>query len=242
MWVPTRYGRHRGALRASRDRQYVRSSSRLHVDAIAGEYQTVITEYVRGDLLDLGCGTAPLYAEYLPFTSSVTCADRKAPEQSPDHRDFAVDLGEPLPFDDLSYDTVLLSDVLEHVPDPALALGEIHRCLRPSGHLIGNTPFMYPLHEEPYDFRRFTRHGIQHVLQASGLEPVEIREVGGPIEVIGDTTAKMLAGVPITGGFLAQLCCATFRFLAKLAGLSDAFVRGAKPFPISYVFVAVKRA
>jgi len=46
----------------------------------------------------------------------------------------------PLPWPDASWDWVLLLDVLEHLVDPAQALREVRRLLRPGGRLVLNLP------------------------------------------------------------------------------------------------------
>ena len=53
-----------------------------------------------------------------------------------------------LSFEDESFDLVLSSDVLEHVPDPYDAHREIHRVLRPEGHHVFTVPFHQTLYED----------------------------------------------------------------------------------------------
>lgn len=77
-----------------------------------------------------------------------------------------------LPFKSTSADAVLLLEVLEHVPSPDKALSEIHRVLKPGGRLYISVPFIYPIHDEPYDYRRFTVHGIKQLLIDQQLNPV----------------------------------------------------------------------
>lgn len=65
---------------------------------------------------------------------------------------FAVAEGNALPFDDQSFDSVLLGEVVEHLLDPVPVLAEARRCMRPDGTLILTTPygvFPYPDHKEP---------------------------------------------------------------------------------------------
>ncbi len=61
-----------------------------------------------------------------------------------------------IPLEDGSFDTVLMTEVLEHLEEPARGLAEAGRLLRPGGKLILTTPFMWPLHEEPRDFFRYS--------------------------------------------------------------------------------------
>ena len=75
-WRPTKYIRNpSGQLIASRDSNEVASSSRLVADLTAKWYDTSINEFAKGELLDLGCGKAPLYSTYAPLVSSIVLAD-----------------------------------------------------------------------------------------------------------------------------------------------------------------------
>lgn len=64
-----------------------------------------------------------------------------------------------------AYDFIFISEVLEHVSDPRQALLNLHASLRPGGRLVLSTPFMFPIHEAPYDYFRYTRHGLAMLLQ-----------------------------------------------------------------------------
>jgi len=74
-----------------------------------------------------------------------------------------------LPVKDNAVDAVLLLEVLEHVPDEHKALKETVRILKPSGKLYLSVPFLYPLHDAPADYRRFTIHGLRNLLTQQGL-------------------------------------------------------------------------
>jgi SAM-dependent methyltransferase len=60
------------------------------------------------------------------------------------------------------------------VPQPAAVLAEAWRVLRPGGVLLLSAPFFWPLHEEPHDYYRYTRHGLQHLLEQAGFEAIHI--------------------------------------------------------------------
>src|SRR6266536_3496857 len=59
------------------------------------------------------------------------------------------------PFPDGAADCVLCTEVLEHLPNPQECIAEAHRLLRGGGRLIASTPFLYPVHPDPYDYQRF---------------------------------------------------------------------------------------
>ncbi|WP_456998717.1 class I SAM-dependent methyltransferase [Lysobacter sp. HA18] len=103
-----------------------------------------------------------------------------------------------LPFADGSFDTVLLLEVLEHVSKPDVALEDIRRVLRPGGRLVFSMPFIYPVHDAPFDYQRYTEHGLARSLARAGFEKPDIRPVLGAIESAGLMIALALAGSAIT--------------------------------------------
>ncbi len=87
-----------------------------------------------------------------------------------------------LPIRDDSVDHSLLLDVLEHIPDAERCLSELHRTLKPGGSLTIQVPFLYPVHDAPLDFHRWTRYGLLRSAQNHGFNVVEDRAVGHPLE------------------------------------------------------------
>jgi SAM-dependent methyltransferase len=77
--------------------------------------------------------------------------------------------GAALPLTDASIDTVLLLEVLEHVRDARAVLHEITRVLKPGGVLLLSIPFLYPLHDAPHDYRRYTAPGLEDAIRRAGL-------------------------------------------------------------------------
>jgi ubiquinone/menaquinone biosynthesis C-methylase UbiE len=118
---------------------------------LIGHWLQMHEKLVQGDLLDLGAGNQPYASWYQTRIDRAVAVDFNA----------AVGLqarcaGEALPFANHSFDVVLATEVLEHIPRPELAVAEMVRVLRPGGSVLITTPFIYPVHEAPYDFWRFT--------------------------------------------------------------------------------------
>ncbi len=90
-----------------------------------------------------------------------------------------------LPFFDASMDGVLLFEVLEHLPDPEAAISEIARVLRPGGKFLLSVPFLYPIHDAPYDFHRFTRYALLRSLRRHGFRVETINPRLRSFEVAG---------------------------------------------------------
>jgi SAM-dependent methyltransferase len=98
-----------------------------------------------------------------------------------------------LPFAEASIDGVILKDVLEHVEGPEEALREIARILGNGGKLVLWMPYLYPIHDAPYDFQRYTEHGLASYLGKHGLDVVGIKPVLRPVETAALLTALALA-------------------------------------------------
>jgi ubiquinone/menaquinone biosynthesis C-methylase UbiE len=90
--------------------------------------------------LDAGCGTGEMAALFQDFKLEVSAVD--ASPQMVEHARVAAVVGriEALPFPAGSFHGVVCSSVLEYVDDPAVALDEIHRVLKPGGHLLVSVP------------------------------------------------------------------------------------------------------
>ena len=82
-----------------------------------------------------------------------------------------------LPFKAESFDGVWIQAVLEHVLEPWMVAEEIHRVLKPAGIVYADTPFMQQVHEEAYDFTRFTRSGHRWLFRK--FEQIDAGTVGG---------------------------------------------------------------
>ena len=102
--------------------------------------------------------------------------------------------GARLPFVDGCLDAVLCLEVLEHVPEPEAVLKEIARVLKSGGRACITMPFLYPLHDAPFDFQRFTEYGLRRSIRQAGLEITGLRKSGHAIRTAGLLTCLAIAG------------------------------------------------
>lgn len=132
---------------------------------------------IRGRVLDLGCGDRRYEKVFGRVAESWLGLDWPTnPHQSgPDVVADAL----RLPLASASFDTVLCTQVLEHVAEPATLLREARRVLRPGGTLLLTAPQYNGLHEEPRDFFRYTRYGLEHLIGSAGLQVQEVKPIGG---------------------------------------------------------------
>lgn len=80
-----------------------------------------------------------------------------------------------IPEPDASFDAILCSEVLEHIPEPTRALDEFARLLKRDGKLILTAPFASLVHMAPYHFcSGFSRYWYEHHLALRGFEVVEL--------------------------------------------------------------------
>jgi SAM-dependent methyltransferase len=203
-WRPSKYVQRGRSLRVTADAAEVEPGSRVIADLVANCYGQAIPLYVHGDLLDVGCGKVPLYGAYRPHVESITCIDWSESLHGDSFLDEQVDLSGPLPFADGSFDTIVLSDVLEHLWSPRDLMAEIRRVIRPGGVVLMNVPFMYWIHERPHDYFRYTRYALERMAEESGLDVKELSAIGGGLDVVVDTFGKLLRSAGSIGRGIAR--------------------------------------
>jgi len=95
-----------------------------------------------------------------------------------------------LPFRDSAFDCVVCAEVLEHVLYPRESVCGIHRVLRDGGTLILTTRFIYPLHDRPGDYFRYTKYGLNALL--TDFSQVSIREHLNWVETMALLVMRLL--------------------------------------------------
>ncbi len=152
-----------------------------------------IARSLRGRILDIGCGNRPMVALLGSDTAYVGLDYPATHAKGYAGRPDVFGDGQALPFRTESFDVVMALDVLEHLPSPDRCVREATRVLRSGGQLILQTPFLYPLHDMPHDFQRWTLPGLEALVQRQGLAVTEQRVFGKPCETAAALTAISLA-------------------------------------------------
>lgn len=116
--------------------------------------------------LDIGCSIGP-YARYFPNRIALDIEPRANVDVVGDAHDLHM-------FGDGELDCILCTEVLEHLHTPHQAINEMFRVLRPGGSLVLTTRFIFPLHNTPHDYYRFTRYGLEHLFR--DFEILELRD------------------------------------------------------------------
>jgi SAM-dependent methyltransferase len=121
-------------------------------------------------VLDVGAGDAP-YRELFNHVRYVS-TDWTESEHPGAHTADVVAPADALPLRDASFDVVLCTQVLEHVPEPSAVLAECFRVLERGGKLALTVPLLWQLHELPHDYCRYTEPGIRYLLGKAGFVDV----------------------------------------------------------------------
>jgi len=181
-----------------------------------------LSQKVGGRILDIGCGQKPYknlfnYIEYigLEIDSPQNRTYKKA--------DIFYD-GKKIPFEANSFDTVLISQVFEHIFTPGEILSEISRISRPNGLLIMTVPFIWDEHEQPFDFARYSSFGIKYLLEQHGFQIVSLQKSINDIRVIFQLInaflyKKILTKNPYFNLLLTIIFMSPFNILGEILSL-----------------------
>ena len=139
------------------------------------------------------------------------------------------------------YDAAVCHQVLEHVPDPAAAVRELHRVLKPGGALVISVPHLSRQHELPHDYFRFTPQGLQRLLEDAGFEVRSIAGYGGVLSFLHHQFATAFIGIAAVSPALHWLATALNAPLSVLSTKLDAVLDRGKLLAVGVVAVAVRQ-
>jgi SAM-dependent methyltransferase len=154
------------------------------------EQLTELAPRASGRLLDVGCGDKPYEHMFRPYVSEYIgmeysgTFDKSAASANTSKPDIYYD-GKTFPFDAGSFDTVICMHVLEHTLHPQTIMNEIGRVVRKGGLVAIGVPFSFRLHEEPFDYFRYTPHGLRAMFEEAGLAVDEVLQAGNLWSVLG---------------------------------------------------------
>ncbi|MFC4263067.1 class I SAM-dependent methyltransferase [Ferruginibacter yonginensis] len=138
--------------------------------------------FFKGILLDVGCGIMPYRELILNENKQVSKYIGLDLATSTIHKTDIADLhwdAVTIPLQEHTIDVVMATEVLEHSFEPDQTLNEIYRVLKPNGQFFFTVPFIWPLHEVPYDAYRYTPFSLKKHLEKAGFKNIEIRSLGG---------------------------------------------------------------
>ncbi|HWI91014.1 MAG TPA: class I SAM-dependent methyltransferase [Flavisolibacter sp.] len=178
--------------------------------------------HLKGRLLDFGCGSKP-YKNLLEVDEyiGVDFVNEGHPHDN-EQIDVYYD-GKTIPFPDNSFDSILSSEVFEHVFNLPEILKELERVLKPGGKILITCPFVWKEHELPHDYARYTLFALEDMLQKNNFTIRVINKSGNFIQVISqlvvlyfyDTGYSKVKKLPV----IKQIFESVFFFLPNLFGI-----------------------
>jgi SAM-dependent methyltransferase len=170
------------------------------------------------EILDIGSGGS-LYGDLFPNRLTFDIDPQKKPEVLGDVN--------KMPFQDNEFKAILCTEVLEHLHDPKKAIEEMKRILKPGGKLILTTRFMFPIHDAPTDYFRYTEFGLKELFKDWEIENFQ-PEVGS-IETIAVLLQRIIFQVKFKGNKFVKgvllILVPFFIFLQKLVTKEYADIR-----------------
>jgi SAM-dependent methyltransferase len=194
----------------------------LHYYPYHKSLKLALVKNARGRLLDIGCGNKPYQSTVAPYIdeyigcdivqSSKNCVDILSPANN-------------IPLDAESFDTVISTQTIEHVEDHQGLINEAYRLLKTGGYLILSGPMYWPLHEEPYDFFRFTKYGFKYILEKAGFSIVNIEANGGKWAVAGQAFLHALyPQINNVSGIKGKTARALLKSIGGIKGINRFFL------------------
>lgn len=234
LWQPTKFVKTKKGWQPNPDRTMVSKGSVIATAAMIAYYEKAILAHANGLLLDLGCGHVPFYAMYESQIEDVVCVDWENSMHKNHFLDIATDLNQNLPLPNDQFDTIICTDVLEHIYKPHGLLSEISRICKPGGKLIVGVPYFYWLHEAPHDYYRYTKYALKQMLADNHFKILSLEAYGGSPEVLADFVAKNLGFSPL----LQIIHNYIWKNLLRISFIKKLSKKTGDKFPLGYCVVA----
>jgi SAM-dependent methyltransferase len=202
-----------------------------------------ISRYVKGKVLDIGCGNKPYHDWIMQVADEHIGCD--IVHSSLGKADIICS-SDNIPVLGGTFDATICTQVIEHVEDAEGLVREAFRCLRAGGYFVLSGPMYWRLHEEPYDFRRYTKYGFRQLVENAGFRLVSMQENGGKWSVVGQALVHALTDdLHKFKGLKAKIFRRLLRYCGGLASISHFFLKLDKQYydpvdTLNYVVVAQK--
>jgi ubiquinone/menaquinone biosynthesis C-methylase UbiE len=147
-------------------------------------------------VLDVGAGSAP-YRALFAHCDYKTQDFAQLREDQLRHGGYApidvVSEANAIPIPDATFDVVVCTEVLEHVPEPIAVVRELGRIVAPGGRLILTAPLGSGIHQEPYHFYGgYTPYWYQRFLQEAGFGSIAVTANAGTLRHVAQETIRFV--------------------------------------------------
>lgn len=180
--------------------------------------------FVSGVTLDLGAGNAKYRQIIKPHTSKYVTFDM-VPGPNIDVVGDILNLS----FSNDSFDTVISTQVLEHVRKPWVMVSEVSRVLKSGGIAIVSAPFLVPYHADPHDYFRYTKEGMSSLFIENGFDVLECNSYGNLFSVIYEMIHFTMLN-PYEGKSSKNWQVRILRYLEKISAFLD------RIFPVKIIY------
>jgi SAM-dependent methyltransferase len=158
---------------------FVRHGLKDGIAAYAGQ--------LKGRMMDFGCGSKP-YRSFFEVSEYIGVDFENVGHP---HDNEQIDVfydGKHIPFENGRFDSILCSEVFEHIFNLEEIIQELSRVLKTEGHMLITCPFVWNEHEVPHDFARYTRFALESMLSKQGFEIISFTKAGNFITAITQLT------------------------------------------------------
>lgn len=122
-----------------------------------------------------------------------------------------------------SFDVIVMAEVLEHVSNPQAAINGLDYLLKPGGTIILTVPFIFPIHDRPYDYYRYTRYGLEYLFR--DMADVKVVERNNWSEAIGVLIARLIMEKSISARITAPFAVVFALLMLPAAILLGALIK-----------------
>ena len=174
--------------------------TRKHLRPYLSKYST------KKKVLDIGGGrvdTNHSYEDLFPNRHTFDIDPKREPDTVGD--------AHSLPFENESFEFILCTEVLEHLHSPHVAISEMNRVLKKGGEIVLTTRFVYPIHDAPHDYYRFTEFGLRKLFEK--WDVIEIFPETETFSTVGALLQRIGFQTDLKGGKLAKAFIYLFAIL-----------------------------
>jgi len=196
-----------------------------------------IKKYARGSLLDAGAGDAPYLFLIKPIVKKYFSIDKNSSNRHSTHEGDIY----RLPFKNNSFDTILCTQVFEHLDNPQRAISELSRVLKKGGKLIVSVPHLSYLHGEPEDYFRYTPHSLRSIGKIADLSMLSCEAAGGFFTFLFDPFAIFMVSstepIPLLNFLIKQIV----KIISSTVIIFDQIAKTTTLYPVNLVAIYTKK-